>query len=292
MVENPKLYGSEFLEGVPGVDFWSQRCLPFPKKNEEDDLVSSRKELQQAIKNLPAPEDGMILHATLQTPHVDERFDLENKLIYNVGTGAFKQATRHGIWIERQRINTEPSRPYVHQYRFEHPFEPATREDLLTFAFELKRLNGRIKPITIWVAAVQALMELEMPSSTHIPEEGRFQLSIELTTPTNWSGNLAALMKPLLDGIISALHSTSDVPDEVIFRMEKAAVENAAQLKGLLVAKGPRILGKRDLVQCWGESFRWNPADDRCDWCRILLKRNGPVPQGDSVHCKVSVGAI
>jgi hypothetical protein len=291
MIENQKNCDSKFLSEVPGVDFWSRQCLPFPKQGEPMDITLERDKLRQNIKKMPVPEESKILHATLQTPYNDDPFDLENKLIYNVGTGAFKQASRHGICIERLRRNTESIRQYQHKYRYAPPTEQPTEKNFLTFAFELKRLNGNVKPITIWAASVTALMGLGKHPSTEISKDGRFELWIELITSTRWSGNLAALMKPLLDGIISALHYPSEVIDEdVISLMKKASSENAAQLEDLLIAGNHQILGPRKLVQRWGKSsFRWNPADDRCDWCRILIKRNGSAMQNGFIHCKVSV---
>ena len=47
------------------------------------------------------------------------------------------------------------------------------------------------------------------------PEPGPFALTLEITPPTGWRGSLITLLKPLADGVVSALHS-HDGPLEAV----------------------------------------------------------------------------
>jgi hypothetical protein len=291
MAENSKFCDSEFgVTGETSVIFWSQQRLRFQTINEPEHMRDCRKTIYQAIKRMKAPVEGRIFHATLDAS-TTERFDLENVLVYNVGPGGFREVTKHGLCIERQNENTDPERTYIHRYRFEQPPDSLTGNSSMTFDFKLEKLRGRVKPLSIWSAAVQSLMALKIEPTTILAKDERFELRIELITSREWNGNLAYQMKPLLDGIISALHfqPPSMVDPDVIAYMAKTP-DQKSLFFNMLTGKDHRILGEKDkLVYTGNHSIIWNPDDDRCDLCSILIKRDSALTQHGSVHCKVSV---
>lgn len=139
---------------------------------------------------------------------------------------------------------------------------------LATVETPLLPLTSTTKPATVWLAASQEL-SVATPGSPR--EAPLFVLDITLTTPSPLS--ITTVLKPLLDGLISAFHAHDSSDGHVlvqrIAQATAAAPRTVAQLLGL--AAPP--LGRRRLAWPWRDGVQWNPADDRCVACRITLAR-------------------
>lgn len=78
------------------VELWSNVRLPFEPKGK---LLEMRNSLREALKQVESKGNDL-LHATFCS-EVNEFFDLENILLYNVGRGPFAHLCRKGLCFER-----------------------------------------------------------------------------------------------------------------------------------------------------------------------------------------------
>jgi hypothetical protein len=151
-----------------------------------------------------------------------------------------------------------------HRYCFADLPEKPTALDAAEFSFDLVSLSTSTKPHEIWWRATSA-----RPVSA-APIKGRFALHIELGTPTPLQ-NVANIIKPLLDGVVCAMHAESQVDAEAVERLSRASMWDATEISNRLSAPPNAILGSRRLLQCYRDFVKWDPADDLCDDCTVLV---------------------
>jgi hypothetical protein len=76
--------------------------------------------------------------------------------------------------------------------------------------------------------------------------------------------SLPALVKPLTDGFVSALHFYEGKQlDEVATRLGTQLGEPMAVVRALLEQATAAVLGPRAVPYLRGASLQWSPADDR-----------------------------
>lgn len=86
--------------------------------------------------------------------------------------------------------------------------------------------------------------------------------------------NLATLIKPTLDGIISAFHSHTGQTDQVGQRLAEAGVGEYDLVRRWLADPNWAALGSRTLVRPFGtHGVQWNPADDYCVAAIVTIDR-------------------
>jgi hypothetical protein len=266
------------LEGNRLVEGWAQQRLPFdPKDGWKKDF---RNELSAAIRGLVAgPNEG--LHAIYTNP-TTERVDIENALVYNVGTAVFRNSAHTELKFERSFNAPTPPRGHLeHYYRYEilplsEPLSAWRRgSSIVDWSSRLASLSFDTKAAIVWWATKHGEIE------THVerPQAGWFGLQLEVEAPER-ARNLADFVKPLTDGAIAALQSHAPGPDvaelaERVARtlgVDPAAIAEALCDESVAVLSGNRLLWKR------GVGVQWNPADDRCVAC--ILRRTGSSSSG------------
>lgn len=249
-------HGNHLVEG------WAQERLPFASNRWE----GFRNDLGAAIRELSArPGEG--LHATYTNSQTD-RVDIENALIYNVGTGAFRRSTREGLTFERSFSEPVSSQAHLsHYYRYEvvplsqRVLEWDRGQPLAEWTCHLPSLDPETKPAAVWWATKHG----EAAIHADAPHGGWFGIRLEIQMPET-RRSLAEIVKPLADGSIAAFQSHakgSDVPalaDRVARSLDAPAPDVAEALcdESWAVISGHRILWKR------GAGVQWNPADERC----------------------------
>jgi hypothetical protein len=259
---------------VPGVvQAWSTTRLPFEPTGR---LANFRRELATACRNLVA-EPGQILRATYSSAD-RSRFDLENVLTYNLGTGAVRAAAIHGLVLERRFTSVQDA---PHHYRYElgpearqwSGWAEGQRLATVRFTAPLSTFSGG-KAGAWWLAARRGSdLTVDTPSTT-VPDAYLLRLIID--PPTAWRGSLAGLLKPLADGVIAALH-THEGPTETI--AQRAGVVdphlNATEFVHLLTETRAIPLGTVRLVVPWGTTLQWHPADDPIVGLDARITRTG-----------------
>ncbi|REH40323.1 hypothetical protein DFR26_0523 [Paraperlucidibaca baekdonensis] len=270
-----RLLSAEFhLSATPEeVNLWLSKRMPLQPS---DEMLRARVELRAALKHLK-PDPGHILSAEYFSID-DSFFDVENVLIYNIGTGTFRDASQNGLRFLRHRQRPAPTPsgsafPYLHRYRLVP--SPASLSEH-TFHFEVPRLTSTLKPHNIWWHAADALC------TTPVTINDKFSLHLEITTTTPVV-NVAAVLKPLLDGVICALHSDIRPNKEVVQRLAaKCGWDPALVAQKLQEPKLP-FLGDKCLIEPYRDYVKWAPDDHLCESCTVVVMR------GTEARCKVDI---
>lgn len=85
-----------------------------------------------------------------------------------------------------------------------------------------------------------------------------------ISAPPSVQLSLPALVKPLMDGFASALHSYEGGQlEEVAARVAAQLGEPMAVVRALLKQATAAVLGPRAVPHLRGRSLQWSPADDR-----------------------------
>lgn len=262
-------------DNTNSVELWSTKRLPFEPKGW---LLEMRNSLRSAIESLRADDEG-ILHAIY---HSDKPgyCDVENILLYNVGTGAFKHLCRHGLIFERgDKMPSDPPPPLVKKARHHHCYSSIKRE-------EINSLWKKEKILAKWSKVTSPPVRADDKPHVfwHVMKKGKVQVSnghsvpqvygvnIKIEAPVGTIINLASAVKPLLDGVISAfhVHDGSDI-SFVTERLAEYLGIRSAIVADMLTDSRTSVLGKRNLVHKFGKGVQWNPADDNCMMCEILF---------------------
>ncbi|MDP2818011.1 MAG: hypothetical protein Q8O29_06960 [Polaromonas sp.] len=256
------------IETTPNsIDFWSKHRLPLEPNGV---LFIARIELREKLKSLK-PRLGDGLWASLTT-ECHDHFDAENILFYNVGAARFGALSSEGYSFSFFRGAPVEAA----QFKFHHHYElrrlPAKAASQPHLQFVLEKLNTNIKPQHVWWPARNA-------GGMDIPVvEGDFRLDVVLTGPAIKSG-IATVAKPLLDGVIAALHFDSCVDQAAVsFLASKFQLPADRLLKAFARTDHSPLGDQRVLSTYRGPtSIKWNPADERCVECAIRwLPGSGP----------------
>jgi hypothetical protein len=74
-----------------------------------------------------------------------------------------------------------------------------------------------------------------------------------------------------LDGVVCAMHAESQVDAEAVGRLSRASTWDVAEISKRLSAPPNPILGSRRLLHHYRDFVKWDPADDLCDDCTVLV---------------------
>ena len=125
-----------------------------------------------------------------------------------------------------------------------------------------------------WLAARRG--EVTAHSNRQDPPDA-YALSITVAPPVHWRGNLSSLIKPLADGLVSALHSHTGPLDHVLERA--SAIDSTLtreEMEKLLTRSRTAPLGTVRLVVPWGTTVQWLPADDRIVALHVRITTTAP----------------
>ena len=247
------------------VDVWSERRLQFDSPR----TLELRNAIGKAVTRLRA-QPGEILSAVFTSAQSD-LVDAENVLLYNVGPGRFSAAATHGLRFER--VHRAPDRSQ-HHHRYQMVPEDSQSihwlrgETRVAATVPIEPSSEMSKPDSVWWAVRQR-------AATSPAHTGPYGLHVTLTTPR--PVRLAALLKPLLDGLIAGLHAHDGSQlDDIASRLSRRLGRSADDIARALCMPQEAVLGVRTLLRQRGETgLHWNPADDTCVSCTVLTNVGG-----------------
>jgi hypothetical protein len=251
------------------IELLTTRRLPFQPKGV---LREARDRLHLEFRRLTAGEDE--LFDGRYSSAITEFADAENVLFYNVGIP--RCACRFGLQFARDF--TKPTQVSGVPHCFVHcqSYALVSRQadcvptsSVARIQFELPRLSTTLKAAYYWRIAKQSLIPAHV-AFDNMP--GPFKMKIRLCGPT-YRGNIAAIVKPVFDGIISALHydpSASPIDPGYATFATKLGVA-CPELINLLNDPTNAILGPRKLITSSGQL---NPADERCYFGQLIIGYN------------------
>jgi hypothetical protein len=185
--------------------------------------------------------------------------DLENAAIYNVGTAPFARFLPAGIRLRRRAGSFLPAASLraaqvaaEYSYRLVVPSDQpvVAGREVLEWSF---RLDVPIDVRAVWRSARTALCA----GAPAVNLAGR-RLGLRVEAP---AGLTAGAMKPLLDGVIAAMH----IADHDGVSRGVLVGWGADDAEAGLLTNGPAPLGPRRLITLAGQRASWNPADDLVD---------------------------
>jgi hypothetical protein len=96
-----------------------------------------------------------------------------------------------------------------------------------------------------------------------VPE--RLALRVLVGPPEGWRDSLASLLKPLIDGLVAAMHAHEGPVDSVLLGRAPTINRDLTrdEFRTLLVEPTTAPLGRVRLAVRWGATLQWLPADDR-----------------------------
>ncbi len=100
----------------------------------------------------------------------------------------------------------------------------------------------------------------------------QFGLSIVVTIPDTITATLASLIKPIIDGVVSAFHMYRGPEIGRISQwLEVEPGQTPDAIANLLQQPEQAVLGERRLLYSFRNGFKWNPADDLCLAAELFL---------------------
>ena len=219
------------------VELWSAARLQFEPKGWQ---VEMRADLRDALAAM-APRPDKVLHATYGAADTGEFVDVENVLLYNVGSRSIRPLMTTGIRFERAYTTPEPPAE-LHDYAALHyqRYE-LTDRNAGFFGWQAGRRIASVsgikiakvdKPGPVW-AAVRAQGQ---PPERTADVPSRFVAHLSVSPPATRAAaprSITDAIKPLVDGIISAFHAHHQTPDvDLISRLHDAGLgERSATAK-------------------------------------------------------------
>ncbi|MCF8567817.1 hypothetical protein LLE49_24150 [Alicyclobacillus tolerans] len=249
------------------VELWSTARLPFEPKGW---VRQMRDDLRQALQQIRPETHKPFLQAAYISTNTGH-FDTENVLLYNVGVAAFKHLCLHGISF-KHTVQVPPSCPVTldgdagHYYRYE--VTPTATLPLANDNETIARWNSTAcppltqsaKPHVLW-----GLLRQQDATTIEMEWSGTFGLELTLSVPRGAVVNVAGLVKPLLDGIVSAFHAhDGSYLSDVTNRLSSLAGLSSAYIETLLMESDKAVFGRKRLIYPHGHGVQWAPNDHLC----------------------------
>jgi ferredoxin len=275
--------------GTSSVTAWSTARIPFEPKGW---LLEFRNQLRSAIAGLPSV-DGRILYAAYRSP-IGGYVDVENLLIYNVGPAYLASATKNGLVFKRfyqaSRVcPVELISPVLHQYEYgliddkSQSLEGQDGSLLASLSFELSA-TALHSCAGIWYAAKKGSTTLTQ--SAHVAKQ--WGMFVTISGPSSTTIVCSRIVKPLIDGITSALHYHDGSNINYLSRQlgKNLGLSDDALIGTLLEDSSHALFGRTNLLYPYRNNVKWNPQDDYCTYCSMKCLYGLP-PRNLKIDCRI-----
>jgi hypothetical protein len=257
--ENFKHYIETDPDGM-FVKAWSTDYLRFNKVPPAQRRFKN--ELGEAIEGL---NSSGILHAIYISQCVKPRTDVENIVLYNVGPAKFKRVANDIFRFERrsESIPNTPTSLNFHPLHY-YEYKAEDRETKFRYAGGHKIAQcpqvicREIKAVNVWRSIKSKLVSkagaILLPGS---------HFAVQLTIRDSGHHKLPNIVKPMLDGFISALHYNDNLHNDVVDRVAKMLGASTDETRTLLIDSSNALLGARAVPNLYPPNgLQWSPADD------------------------------
>lgn len=285
------------LRPAPGiVELWSTVRLPYQPRGW---LLEMRNDLCRELRDLSRTSGGR-LHAVYSAADDGAFVDTENVLLYNVGNGALRPLMARSVTFERNYQVPQPPESglaegqTLHYQRYSEARDGAfqfwKRGKQLGAFFDIQVDSIDDKPAPVW----KAVRDFAAPPAETATAPTRFLIHVHITDtredrPAN---SIVDIVKPTLDGIISAYHS-HEGSDGVVEaqRLEEAGLGTRGTLRDQLLDRRWAALGATRLLRPVNATGRvkWYPADEFCIAAHITLSTDSSV--ADEHHARWRLSA-
>ena len=246
----------DVVVGPTCVHGWSRVRLPFEPRG---DLREYRDELRAAVRKLsPTPNTGLVVR--YESPS-DDFADLDNVALYNIGTGSYSHLLKTGLYCER--VKASDTR---HHLTYQVAELPQISDAGLLLASIRTATPTELGAAAAWWATTRPAV-VNRSFGIH---DGLF--TVAATLSGDWRpSTVANLVKPMLDGVVSALHAhDGSAKDALLAQLDFEG--NPSRTWERLTDRSAALLGTRPLVRPYLNRIAWNPADERCSAFRISIQ--------------------
>jgi hypothetical protein len=231
-------------------------------------MKQMRIDLRMALKQLTPIKNGT-LYCKFCTNENNSFFDVENVLLYNVGSGAFSHLSSHHLLIERSfeklpSLKNTSTLNHYHLYKYihkEHIKSYWEKEDTIINFKKIQLPSLKENPHEYWYS----MKQLKFKTKYQLNKDTNYGIKINFGVPSGKKVNLTYIVKPLIDGVISAFHSYfGDDINEVAIRLASLLDKEKNEIIDLLLEEKSAVLGRREVIRTFQKGIQWNPADDFC----------------------------
>ena len=219
------------------------------------ELLEIRDIIRNGVQGLVVEENEILAIEFTDNTRVDSLYDIENVLIYNIGTGLFSSLTANGLVFQKKEATIEE---FDYHYKYSIISSQnivETNEKTIAYFNDIifeNRLTS-YKATSFWKAIKESAKRIVVID--RIKSEKPYGFSINLSIPKNSKMNLATIIKPFLDGLISALHEADFTNEEALSISKKIGIS-----ADLIMENCCDVLWKRKYYK----GRAWNPADEYC----------------------------
>ncbi len=273
---------------------FSQFRIPFDMPKSGVEIIKIFKnDLIKAIKNLQ-PFENCILQAKYGTTEKKTFYDVENVLFYNIGTAHFKPFAKQGVTFsaveDKEIINLRKKYNIPNEYTHYYEYQIIKNRDQKEFSTLLAEWRDiplnclGLKPANCWNVIRTAEQKIQAYNTIDCDKGDTFAVVLNIEVPKGVRFNIMTAMKPLLDGLICAFHSSQFNKEEVEYFAEKLNCD-----KKILTKNSINVLGEREskYLQIYRNNVKWNPADDLCNFVTISIREGSEWAVGGKVYSTV-----
>lgn len=264
------------------VVVFSKGRIPFelPKANAES-IKQLKTEIVLALEQLKPFGDSVLCARYGTTDPTKGFFDIENVLLYNIGTRNFNTLSKHGIVfasipcseIKKLRDQWDIPDEYVHYYEYTLLPGPIPLPQAKVLLAEWEKLPfckcTGLTPFAAWNAIKNEAANITVYDRINCDKGDCFSLVLEIEKPRQAKFRIMTAMKPLLDGLICAFQNSDFESDEIEYFSHKLQCG-----KDKFQSQSLNVLGNRQskYIQIYRNNVKWNPADDLCHYVCISIK--------------------
>ncbi|MBE5742518.1 MAG: hypothetical protein E7360_04250 [Clostridiales bacterium] len=250
------------------------------------DIPKSKKELFNGLKTAiingikdMQPKQDCLLQARYGSTEKNSYYDIENILFYNIGTAhfnglasrdvVFTAVNRNEIVDLRKKFNIPDE--YAHYYEYKLVSSGADKKigGLLADINSVSIKCIGVKPATVWKALREQKEKIGVFDRIETDKSDTFAIVLNIEKPKGVRFNIMTAMKPLLDGLICALHSSEFNEEELAYFSQTLGCEEELFIDNAISVLGYR---KNKFLQEYRGNVKWNPADDLCDYVAINVQ--------------------